>query len=34
LIRNDWRPEETAEMLSVSRSTVYRKMKKYGFLKR
>ena len=34
LIRNDWRPEETAAMLAVSRSTVYRKMKKYGFLKR
>jgi len=34
LIGCDWRPEKVAEELSLSCSTVYRKMKKYCFLKR
>jgi transcriptional regulator with PAS, ATPase and Fis domain len=34
LIRGHWRPETAAAELALSRSTIYRKMKKYGLLKR
>ena len=34
LIKSDWRPAAAARQLALSRSTVYRRMKKHGFLKR